>query len=331
MPSPPKIFFNGSVHFVTTTVEEGLMFPNNPLVIEIIKKCIARAQELHPVHISDFLFNTTHLHLFMQVIDPSDMADFMERFKCESSAAINRLLGRKKRTVWCEGYDSPLIVDMNTAIDKIAYIYSNPSKDYLTDTVEKYPGISTFEQRERSTRKGAFVKEYEARRIRRTDIKPLPKKEGGYTLKDYKRLRRELIYNKEKTSYEINMNCWMPRFGACTKAEQRAVSRQIVEEVRIREAHYRAVREEEGREVMGRTKLQNQQIGAPYSRNVEGYRMMVHCLDKDLRKETINWIKALREKAREVLERWRQGDTTCPYPMGLFPPTGIRLVEPIGW
>ena len=83
MPRLPKIFFNGSLHFVTTSVEDGLMLPPNPLINEILKKCIAQAQNLHPVDISHFNALTTHAHFFMRVIDPQDAADFMERFKTE--------------------------------------------------------------------------------------------------------------------------------------------------------------------------------------------------------------------------------------------------------
>ncbi len=123
----------------------------------------------------------------------------------------------------------------------------------------------------------------------------------------------------------------MARFGVKTESGQRAVSRLIVKKTRELEAHFRALREEEGKTVMGRKHLMNQEIGAPYTREVEGCRMYVHSEDKDLRKATIKWIKELIEQGREVLERWREGDLSVPYPMGLFPPTGIRLIEPIGW
>jgi hypothetical protein len=43
----------------------------------------------------------------------------MERFKTESAHAVNNLLGREKRTVWCKSYDEPVILDKAMAIDKL--------------------------------------------------------------------------------------------------------------------------------------------------------------------------------------------------------------------
>ena len=45
---------------------------------------------------------------------------FMERFKCETAHAVNRLLGRRQVTVWCKGYDSPVILTLDDLVEKLA-------------------------------------------------------------------------------------------------------------------------------------------------------------------------------------------------------------------
>ena len=127
MPRSNKVFFHGSIHFVSISVEEGFMFPPNPLIKELLKKCIAQAQHLYPIQICALLVESTHIHLLVRVIDPQDAVNFFGRFKTESAHAVNRLLGRKKRTVWCEGYDSPLVDDIETIKDKICLLYTSPS------------------------------------------------------------------------------------------------------------------------------------------------------------------------------------------------------------
>jgi REP element-mobilizing transposase RayT len=326
MPRNAKIFFNNSLHFITTSVEEGLMLPANPLIEEIVKKCAAQAQQLHPVHLSDPIVMATHVHFILQVIDPQDAADFMERFKCETAHAINKLLGKNKKTLWCAGYDSPLIEDLETAIDKIAYIYSNPSRDNLEGSIDNYPGFNAFKLRlEAAAGKLRTKVRYKTYYISRTDFKRLP--EGV----DYQQYRNELIKDKKKACLVLTPNLWMKRFGISTREAQIEVNKQIVAEVRRREEDSRKSRELAGKSVLGRERLKSTRIGTSYTPKRSGRRMLTHSVDPHIRKNTIKWMRALINKGKEVLELWRTGDFRLPYPLGLFPPTGIRLAEPIGW
>ncbi len=136
---PPK-----NVLFITTSLEEGLLLKANPLMRAIVESCLAKAQKLHKVRICHFTFEDNHVHLILVVENPEDVSDFMGRFKTESAHAINRLLGRRKRTVWCEGYDSPILGNPVDVIKQIVYLYTNPSKDGLVDSIEEYPNFSTW-------------------------------------------------------------------------------------------------------------------------------------------------------------------------------------------
>ncbi len=108
-------------------------------------------------------------------------------------------------------------------------------------------------------------------------------------------------------------------------------NRAILGELRRREGVNRTMRQIEGKAVIGAKRLVGTPIGAPYVPTRTGRRMQVHSVDRELRRQTIAWMKRLYEKGRRVLERWRLGDFSWAYPFGLFPPTGIRLAEPIGW
>ena len=329
MSRPPKIFFPGSVHFVSISVEEDFMFPPNALVKELIEKSIAQAQQLYPIKIIAILVESTHVHMLIRVIDPQDAVDFFERFKTESAHAVNRLLGRKKRTVWCEGYDSPLVDDVETIKDKLAYIYENPAKDGLTDQVDHFPGVCTWNDFKSLGPRSTSKRVYETRYLPRSDFNELP--DGHLVERDYERLRRKLIHGKKKNFYEVDFNAWMERFGITDPQEQHEVNKNIIAMVREREAVHRALREKESRGVIGRKRLVETTVGGRYRPERTGRRMLVHSVDPNFRKEQIRWIKALIQAGRDVLARWRLGDTSVQYPMGLFPPTGVRLVEPIGW
>ena len=54
---------------------------------------------------------------------------------------INSLLGRKSRTIWTRGYNPMKIAGPEKAKERIAYLYNNPTKAGLEDTIEAYPGL----------------------------------------------------------------------------------------------------------------------------------------------------------------------------------------------
>ena len=160
---------HGSVKFVTFCVEEGLLLLCNPLCKAMIKSCIARAQKLYPIRIVAILVEATHVHMIVVVDNPDDLPSFMRHFKSDSAHMLNRILGRKKRTVWCEGYDDPIVLTPIRTLIALAYIYSNPSKDNLVESINEYPGFSTW----RMFRKGIHIQK--CKRIHRNAFRRLRK------------------------------------------------------------------------------------------------------------------------------------------------------------
>ncbi|MDC0358758.1 hypothetical protein OAO01_08080, partial [Oligoflexia bacterium] len=46
MPAPRKVHYNDAVLFITTSLEEGLLMPANPIIKLFLESILARAQEL---------------------------------------------------------------------------------------------------------------------------------------------------------------------------------------------------------------------------------------------------------------------------------------------
>jgi hypothetical protein len=134
---------HGSVLFCTFSLEEGLLLLANPLGQVIVKSCHARTRELSPVRTSHTVVETPTSTLFV-VIDPDDMDAFFRYFKTESAHMINGLLGRNKRALWCEGYDTPIVLTPTRAALARAYLYANCARDNLETSRERYPGFSSW-------------------------------------------------------------------------------------------------------------------------------------------------------------------------------------------
>ena len=188
-----------SVIWCTFSVEEGLLLLSNPLCMAIIKSCLVAAQALHPVTICHLLVEATHVHMLLVVNNPDDVPDFIRCFKTESAHMLNRLLGRQKRTVWCEGDDSPQGLTPVRALICIAYAYANPAKDNLERTIDRYPGFSTWKmfQTEQTTKCW--------KRLRRPQFRTLAR--DSHSLRGYtKEAERLLAETDEECEFVIEPN-----------------------------------------------------------------------------------------------------------------------------
>ena len=257
-----KLFINKQTHAITFRAEEGLPLPPNKLIEAIIESILCRAQTLYPVDASGLIFMSNHCHMNLTIIDPEDLDSFVQYVKRESAHAINRLLGRRKHTVWCDGYDSPQILDVHKAIEHIIYIYTNPQNDNLVEKIDQYPGVCSWKM---------FInKDYELKRKRipRSSIKKvfsrfLTKRQQRRIIKAFKKDRLE------ENTFSLEPFAFLKSFpNSMSEDEAREL---IIKGVRTREAE---LAKERKYPAMGRKKLEAQAINAPHTPKKYGKRMI---------------------------------------------------------
>lgn len=298
---------------LTTSVEQGVLLPANALMRLIVEAALARAQHLHPLTICHYLVEGTHIHMLIVTTDPSLVKDFMERFKTESSHYINALLGRKKRTVWCEDYFCVPILTLSSAMKKVRYIYTNPAKDGLESCIENYPGVSSW----RGFRSGRHKKT--CPRLHRPMIPYMP--EPFYPRNTYKRAVKDLK-GRSKSSHTlcIEPNAWMKLFGVTDAAEQDKINNTIFDLIKEEEQRFALQRQAEGKTVLGQAALLEGHLQPDYIPKRSGAKMWCICDIAEIRVRYIAWIKSLKQQAKDVYQRWKMGDFTAQYPPGVFPP-----------
>lgn len=307
-----KFIFNNHVLFITTSVERGIMLPANPLSKFVIKAALLRAQRLHDLKISHFIVNGTHIHMIIRVENPEDVPDFMERFKTESATYINHILGREKGTVWCDGYDSPDCLNLGDVMEKIVYLYDNPVKDGLIESIYNYPGLSTWHIFNGNQKRifGTFLS--------RNDFYPISQEQDYLGFKKCAKRLAKLGTLKE---VKFDTNDWFKAFGITEQEEIDDINDSIRTMVKEREKAKQEEYEEEKKSFMGRIKLENQGIDVYYERKKQkGRKHWVICSDKEQRKLYIAFLKELAGEAREVYEAWCKGDTSRRMPIGVFAP-----------
>jgi hypothetical protein len=314
---------HGSVLFCTFSVEEGLLLLANPLCQAIIKSCLARACELYPVRICHMIVEATHIHLVMVVINPDHVESFFRYFKAESAHMINGLLGRNKKTLWCEGYDSPIVLTPLRALIAIAYLYSNPAKDNLENSIDRYPGFSSW----RMFQSGQLTRQW--KRVRRPQFTPIPR--DAHNLRGYTKLAEDILNTSRETqTFTLEPNAWMEAYGYHSPEEQQRLNEKLLARIRFLEARAERNRAREKKRVIGRDRLLAQVFDPTYRPKRSGRRMWCLSEKRSVRAEFIRFFKALMQRARAVRERWKLGDVTVPYPPGLYPPSMPKLANVIG-
>jgi REP element-mobilizing transposase RayT len=297
MPNPLKYIEHGALYFVTSRAEVGFPFADmqrfNPLFLAIL----ARAQTLYPVEIVAFILNANHLHLLLIPIDPINFPLFVGYVKQELSHAVNRIKGIRKKTIWCDGYDSPLLLDATNAKHYMSYIYTQAQTAHVVNTIEQYRGPSSW---------GMFMSgklEVTVPRLLRTEYrrgKPRPKNP------------EEPI---EMNTLTLAPYAWIKRL--CPGESPDEVRGSVIRLVRAIEEESRLKRLKE--KIPLRPNLSSL-AEEKYQPKKFGKRMICICADIAKRCEFLEWYQGMVALCRNTYQKWREGWLSVPWPDGFFPP-----------
>lgn len=304
-----KLFIRDKTYFITYRTEAGLPFPATNLMKRILEGILCKAKSMYPIDVVCFDYMANHVHLIITVICPEAVDNFIQYLKRESAHAVNRLLGRRKRTIWCEGYDSPVILDQDKVLDKIAYVYANSAEANTSDTIEQYPGLSSWNM---------FLTGHglERKRLRR-DSMPLIGT-GTISLNLQKKLITDLEKDAlEKNTFTLSPYAFLRSFD--TDSTEQELKEEIINRVRIKEKEFR---EKRTRSLPSHIKLTTSGINLEYSPQKFGKKMICLSSEKRVRVAYISWYKQICEEATFIYKEFKNKLSGLLLPPGLFSPGG---------
>lgn len=315
-----KYFPNKSVLFCTSRTETGLPLVASLYMNFILWGIIARAREQYNVSVCHMIFLGNHFHAILVVQNPEDVSKFIGYVKAESAHAINRLLARPQRTIWQDGYDSPLLLTPQDVIKYIRYIYLNPARANLTESINDYPGVSTWEM----FCTGLLTKV--CKRLSRDSIEPLWS--PALSISEQRRLV-ELYKTIPGTEHEFALepNAWMECFPELEDVPAAEINAMIRKEISEEEKQMSKERRAAGKYVLGSTSLRRQSITKEYEPTKRSRRMICICHDRQLRRACIEHFKDLAEIAHQVYQSWKRGELLQRIPAGMFAPNLPLLVS----
>jgi len=322
MARPPRILLPHTVIFVTSRIQQGLPFVGNALVNLIVWSALALAQEQHPVRIIGFVVMGNHIHLMILVEDPTTVESFMERFKCETAHAVNRLLGRRQVTVWCEGYHAPAVLTVADLIDKLAYLYANPAKAKIARSIEEYCGVSSWKMFQTG------IPKKQVKRVRRTDVPYIGSSKQSPLM--YQQLASNVQDRaKEELVFHLDPNAWRVAFPGGPSIEE--FDLKVKQQVQSIEDDILLKQEESTTTTPYVVTGTPTSIDTTYLPKKFAPRMWCICGCINIRKQFIAFVKQLQKLRREVREEWIRGNRHIPFIPGLFPsniPISANLLPP---
>lgn len=298
----------------------GLPFTCTLYMKLILKSILARVQRDDKLELLHDVWMGNHAHLLVKAKDAQQCKNFYGELQKQLTEAVKRLLGVEHMNLWAPNATSVVeIVGLESVIERIAYLYANPARANLVESIDDYPGLSSWRAfQDAEPRLDAAASE-ECRWVRQSMISPLPARSVTH---HQDRHLVESMRSKTKTSHTLTYrpNAWMKEFGITTAEEIAAVNARIIAKVREYESEARTMRLQNRWRVKGARRLEREAIDLSYRSKKETRRIFIYAVDDAVRIEKIAEMKWFDERCRYCYERWLIGDYGVQWPPGAFRP-----------
>jgi hypothetical protein len=285
----------------------------------IINSVLARVQRNNKVILHHYIFEGSHVHIICTAKDAYQCQAFYGEVQKQLTDSIKRLLGLKHLTIW-EGRAKVIrIPTLEDAVEKIAYLYANPSNDGLESSIEDYPGVSSWKGHlaintlsNPYTTESAWVRQFMIPRLPRRSVSSQEDKQVT-----------EAMRSRVKTFHvlELYPHLWIEHFIKNPSYEDvKAVKADILKDLRRRERENAEERKATGKKVLGERALRREPLLKSHTPKKQDRSIFVHSKFKEIRIEIIAEMKRIDSLCREVYKKWKLGDYRAVWPPGTFPP-----------
>ena len=319
MPRQRRRIESKSCYELCFRAREGLPLVAYELIELIIGSAVSRTQRDDKVTLCHDIWNGSHAHIIIVTQDSQQCTRFYGEIQKRITDSVKRLMGLSYLDLWEGTAMVSKIYDEAAAIERIAYLYANPAKDNLEDSIERFPGYSSWKgyKKAQATIDAAISEEFPW--IRMPSIPEVP--DRALTPYEDRSIARSLRKsNKERHLLVRRPNAWMSCFGIEGPEEISETNARIVQRIMDKEEEARAVRKKDKKQVLGAHRLRSQKIMQAHKPKKKSRKIFIICSIKKLRMELIAEFKEFCAQCRECLRRWRSGEFNVQWPPGAFKP-----------
>ena len=306
------------VYGMCIRAKSSMPFGCQKIIREMIGSCLARTQRDNKVTLCHDIWNISHNHSILVLRGAEEVKNFHAEFQKKYTDGTKQLLGLEHLTLW-EGRPTMMpILNLDMAIDHIAYIYANPAQDNLEESIEQYPGYSSWGEFNRCLDRLDASTAEAFPWIRLPSIRPLETRTPN-AKEDLDIVLQLRADNKKTHDLERQPNEWMRCFGITKDEEVAKVNAKILAKIKEKEAVAREKRIREGKRVMGAFRLKLVPIMKKHKPKKER-KIFFLASFKSLRLAYLKAYELFDQKCRECYRLWKMGDTTVAWPPGAFKP-----------
>jgi hypothetical protein len=314
MGHPRRYYEHGSVYWVTNRLAEGLPFVPCNYINNLLYGILAKAHQRTPSVVScGWLFLANHFHaLLLTDGDPQDVAEFMNYVDGEIAKVVCRILGKRHYKVWAQRYNAARLLRAEDVMERMAYMYANPSTANLVESIEDWPGVSTWNE---------FIGG-ETRYYKRVKPSEIPRLPNGAMNKSLRRSLDEAVEEISRNSLPLQIDsfAWKHCFEASRELTNNELREDIIKRVRGFEQSSRRKRIKKKKSVVGAATLVQQNPHRSYKPKSFGRRVFCISSCPELRAEFIALYKDFCYRCEQVWKDWKAGSPEPSYPPGAFVP-----------
>lgn len=287
---------------------------------EIRLGILGRTQRDLKVELCHFVDMNNHSHTMAVSTTITKLSKFHMELKKKTTDAVKALLRMRSLSLWEDRTGVFEIMSLDDAIERVVYIYSNPSKASLCESIEQYPGISSwaaFKKCEPSIDAKVII---DARWYPVSEIPSLPT-DRKLSPKQDAALYRELKASEEAIEHPIILKPfkWLEPYGITNPKELEKIRQKIIARVHETERANSLARAKANKRSIPRRALMQQQFMKLHTPKKKDRKIFLICSDKKARLSLLESFRQTISRCRECYRLAKAG-LRVDWPPGTFIP-----------
>ena len=293
--------------------------PPNETSNEIKLGILGRTQRDNKVDLCHFVDMNNHSHNLAVSSTPAKLSKFYMELQKKTTDAVKALMGLSSLSLWEDRTTVARIATLDDVIDRIVYIYCNPSSAALCDSIDDYAGVSSWEA---FLHCEASVDAEVTSTVRWYPVSEIPKLPSpSLSPRQDATLHQQLTESEFAITHTLSIKPfkWLETYGITEPSEIERIRQRIIARVRETERASFEARAAESKRSIPRAALRQAPFMKPHTPKKNERKIFVICGDKLRRLEIIRSFKGILARCRECYQKAKAG-VRVDWPPGTFVP-----------
>ena len=214
-----------------------------------------------------------------------------------------------------------MLEGLEDCVNRLVYIFCNPTKAGLVDSIDEYPGLSTWNAFTTCEAKVSAEVTVNAPWHPVATLPRLSSSSVSLSRREDNTLSGQLCSSKASVAHKLVIKpfAWLEQYGVTESSEIEEIRKEVIQRVRELEAEYREGRRNERRSAMGAERLQREPYLKPHKPKTKERKIHLICSDNTRRVELLLFFQSIFDQCRECYQSIKDG-IAAEWPPGTFVP-----------